>query len=71
MEIQVLTKFQLKITLIGEVIATSVILLKIAKFERIYNFSDLNHINRSIVRVSTQNHPNWRSYWQKVILLKI
>ena len=70
MEIQVLTKFQLKITLIGESIAKKVILSKIlpifgpslaqilfiiAKFVRISNFYDLKHENTSTDRVSAQN----------------
>ena len=74
MGIQVLSEFQLKMTLIIEAIAKKVILPKIlpifgyfcpkfypiyAKFERISNFSEFNHRNTSTDRVSTQNDPNW------------
>ena len=74
MEIQVLTEFQLKITRIGEAIAKKVILTqiwtifrpslaqimpKIAKFEIISKFSDLNHGNTSTDRVSAQYYPHW------------
>ena len=74
MEIQVLAKFQLKITLIGEAVAKNVILpqiwpifrpslaqivSKIAKFERISKFSDLNHGNTHTDRVSSQNDNDW------------
>ena len=74
MEINILTQFQLKMTLIGEAIAKNVILSpiwtifrpslaqimsKIAKFEIISKFSDLNHGNTSTDRVSAQNYPNW------------
>ena len=67
-------------TLIREAIAKKVILphilpifrhslaqivSKIAKFERISNFSDLNHGNTSTDRVSAQNYHNWWSYFQK------
>ena len=66
MVIQVLPEFQLKITMIGEAIAKKVILpqiwpifrpslaqiiSKIAKFEIISKFSDLNHGNTSTYRV--------------------
>ena len=74
MEIQVLTEFQLKITLNGEAIAKKVtvpqiwpifrpslaqIVSKIAKFVRISKFSDFNHVNIITVRVSAHNYPNW------------
>ena len=67
-------------TLIDEAIAKNVILLqiwtifrpslahivsKIAKFEIISKFSDLNHGNTSIDRVSAQNYHNWLRYCQK------
>ena len=70
MEIQVLSEFYLKMTLIGEDHAKNVILhpictifrpslaqivSKIAKFELISKFSDLNHGNTSNDRVSSQN----------------
>ena len=38
----------------------------ISKFERICNFSDLNHGNTSTGQVSAQNYHNWWSYFQKV-----
>ena len=81
MEIQVLAKFHLKITIIYEARFTNLILpqiwsifgfslaqllSRIHKFERISNFSDLNHGNTSSDRVSTQNYRNWWSYCQKV-----
>ena len=65
-EIQVLTEFPLKITLIGEAIAKKVILYpiwtifgpslaqilsKIANFERISKFSDLYHGNTTTSRI--------------------
>ena len=71
MEIQVMTEFQLKIMTEFEAIAKKIILpnirpifgpslakitSKIAKFERISAFSDLNH--GSTDRVSAQNYPN-------------
>ena len=74
MEIQVMTEFQLKITLIGEAIVKKVILpqiwpvfrpylvqivSKIAKFEIISKSSDLNHGNTSTYRVSAQNCQVW------------
>ena len=67
--IQVLANFQLKITLIGEAIAKNIILpkiwpifrhslaqilYKIAKFERISKFSDLNYGNRHTARFSSK-----------------
>ena len=74
MEIQELTEFQLKITIIGEAISKKVILPKfrpyvellwpklfpkIARFERISKFYDLKHGNTSTDLVSAQNYPNW------------
>ena len=74
MKIQVLTEFQLKMTMVGEGISKKIILpkiwpifgpplaqimSKIAKFERISEFSDLNQGNTSTDRVSAQNYPNW------------
>ena len=73
MDIKILTQFQLKMILIGESIAKSVILLpiwtifrpslaqimsKIAKFDIIFKFSDLNHVNTSTDPVSAQNYPS-------------
>ena len=86
METQVLAEFQLKITLIGEAIDNNVILpqiwtifrhslaqivSKIAKFEKLSKFPDLNHGNTSTGRVLAKNYPNWGSYCQKVILPQI
>ena len=74
MKIQVLAEIDLKMTIIGEAIVKNLIfptmspifgpsfakiLSKIAKFERISKFSDLNHGNTSTDRVSAQNYPNW------------
>ena len=73
-DIQVLTKLQLKMPMIGEDIAKNVILpqilpifrpslvqivSKIAKFERISIFFYLNHGNTHTDRVSSQNDNNW------------
>ena len=70
MEINILTQFQLKMTVIGEAIAKNVILSpiwtifrpslaqimsKIGKFETISKFSDLNHGNASTGGVTTLN----------------
>ena len=71
MEIQVLTEFQLKITIIGEAISKKLILphiwtlfgqnfvKQIGKFERISNLYDLKHGNTSTDQVSAQNYHNW------------
>ena len=79
MEIQVLTKFQLKITLIGDAVAKKVILpqmwpifrpslvqivSKIAKFEWISEFSNIYHENTHTDRVSSQNDHDWLWYCQ-------
>ena len=68
-----MTAFQLKMTMVGEAIAKKIILpnirpifgpslakitSKIATFERISAFYDLNHGNTSTDRVSAQNYPN-------------
>ena len=73
MEIQVLTEFELKLSLICEAIAKKVILpknlpifrpslaqilSKITNFERISKVSDLSHGNTSRDRVCTQNDHN-------------
>ena len=77
MEMQLLTEFPLKMTIIDEAIAKKVILLqiwhtfgpslvqilsKIAKFERISEFSNIYHENTHTDRVSSQNDYDWRSY---------
>ena len=74
MVIQVLTEFQLKITIIGEAIAKKVnlpqicpiygpslaqILSKIAKSEYISECSKIYHGNTHTDRVSSQNYHDW------------
>ena len=76
MEIQVLTEFQLEMTLIGEAIVEKVflpkiwpslaqMLSKISKFEIISEFSDLYHGNTHNERVSYQNDHDWWWYFPK------
>ena len=74
MEIHILAELYLKITMFGDNIAKTVIfpqilpifgpslaqiLSKIAKFEMISNFYDLQHGNTSTNQVPAQNYPNW------------